>query len=115
MKHIVNLADTSFTVELGPETIKVFNSISWQLKRLADAWEGTKKEDGKTTLTPAQIAVRSKNASSKSWTPEEDERLLKMVELLGMNWVTIHKTNKFPGRIPSAISSRYHNELKNKE
>lgn len=45
MKHTVNLADTSFTVELGPQTLMVLNSISWQLKRLADSWEGVKKED----------------------------------------------------------------------
>ena len=33
------------TIELGPETMKVFAEITTQLRRMADAWGGVKKED----------------------------------------------------------------------
>ena len=92
------------------------SAVSWQLKRMADAWcqDKSEKKDDAKQLTPAQREVRTLNASQPKWSAEEDELLLKMVDLIGTRWEMISRTGKFPGRSASALGSRYNNCLKNK-
>ena len=96
------------TIELGENTLRVLNSISWQLKRLADAFdkEGEKKVETPTPA-PGKNAVKARNASQPLWTPEEDKTLLELVEYFGPSWALIEKTKKLSGRTAASIGSRY--------
>ena len=98
MKHTVTLTDKTFTVELGPETIRVFNSISWQLKRLADAWEGNSKS------TPEVKQDEDKDdvdiSSFRIWTDEEIEKAISLYnEGNNMEQIAEH----FPGRTANGV------------
>lgn len=101
MKHTVNLADTSFTVELGPETIKVFNSISWQLKRLADAWEGTTKSKPEVKQDEEKDEIDEIDRSSfRIWSDEEIDKAIALYNE-GNNIEQI--AEHFPGRTANGV------------
>ena len=101
------------TIELGEQTLRVLNSISWQLKRMADAWESGKDrqevvdENENAKAKPKKDRVKANNASQPKWTPEEDDILMKLVEVIGPRWALIARTKKLPGRSPASIGSRY--------
>lgn len=128
MKNIVCFTQDTFdelkgilntqTIELGEQTLRVLNSISWQLKRCADAWEGStveKEVEEKSEKPKPKNIGKARNASQPQWTPEEDEMLMNLVEVIGPRWSLIYKTKKLPGRTPGAIGSRYFYLSRNQE
>ena len=95
------------------ETLNGINEIARQLKRLADAWNGTEKSE-KTEKTAEKVSIPN-NGIQVVWSAEEDRKLLSIVNLIGPRWVKISETGILPGRTPAAMSARYNNVLKNRK